>query len=148
MLLVPDFARRRHSWRHPRNAFAGSFAKADGHPENITFEGRPMWQSYRDTAATALKALALTPVLDVVREVAESPDGPWSPARRLRGMFSTAPFTEHTFTDPACFDVGSAGVSCLVAPFVAGVVPPPLLRPAKGGAFPRTAFFLSALGLL
>lgn len=32
--------------RTPRELAARALCRADGHPENISFEGRPMWMSY------------------------------------------------------------------------------------------------------
>lgn len=36
---------------------ARALCRHDGHPEDIRFEGRPMWQSYRGAAAAVLMAI-------------------------------------------------------------------------------------------
>ncbi|PHQ62842.1 MAG: hypothetical protein COC10_09305 [Sphingobium sp.] len=42
---------------HTRERAARALCRKDGHPENIMFEGRPMWQSYLDTVDTVIAAL-------------------------------------------------------------------------------------------
>lgn len=37
-------------------AAARALCRHDGHPENITFEGKPMWQSYLPEAKVAVEA--------------------------------------------------------------------------------------------
>jgi hypothetical protein len=37
-------------------AAARALCRLDGHPENIRFEGRPMWQSYLPAARVAIEA--------------------------------------------------------------------------------------------
>jgi hypothetical protein len=54
----------------PEERICRALCSADGNPENIAFEGKPMWQSYRDAARAALGAVQLEPLLDIVREVA------------------------------------------------------------------------------
>jgi hypothetical protein len=39
----------------PREAAARALCRKDGHPENIQFEGRPMWESYLDTVDVVLE---------------------------------------------------------------------------------------------
>lgn len=41
----------------PRERAARALCRKDGHPENIQFEGRPMWESYLDTVDTVIAAL-------------------------------------------------------------------------------------------
>jgi hypothetical protein len=55
----------------PQERVCRALCRLDGHPENIAFEGAPMWQSYRDAAAVAVDALGLEPLLAIVRELAE-----------------------------------------------------------------------------
>jgi hypothetical protein len=72
----------------PQERICRALCKADGHPENIMFEGKPMWHSYRGTASAAFEALALEPLLGIVREVAESAD----PGFRERAQNAMAAF--------------------------------------------------------
>lgn len=44
----------------PRERAARALCRLDGHPENIRFEGRPMWESYLPQVDAVLEA-ALTP---------------------------------------------------------------------------------------
>ena len=37
-------------------AAARALCRVDGHPENIRFEGKPMWQSYLRAAKAAIEA--------------------------------------------------------------------------------------------
>jgi hypothetical protein len=37
-------------------AAARALCRLDGHPENIKFEGKPMWRSYLSGARTAVEA--------------------------------------------------------------------------------------------
>lgn len=37
---------------------ARALCRHEGHPENIQFEGRPMWESYLDQARAVLAAIA------------------------------------------------------------------------------------------
>lgn len=41
----------------PIERAARALCSFDGHPENTRFEGRPMWESYRDQAAAVVSAL-------------------------------------------------------------------------------------------
>lgn len=52
----------------PRELAARALCRLDGHPEDIRFEGRPMWESY-------------LPQVDAVLEAALGPER----AERLRG---------------------------------------------------------------
>ena len=54
----------------PLERVARALCRADGHPENIAFEGGRMWQSYCDEAQAALDALNLSPMLDILLAVA------------------------------------------------------------------------------
>lgn len=45
----------------PREAAARALCRREGHPENITFEGKPMWQSYLDVVDTVLEAIKPEP---------------------------------------------------------------------------------------
>ena len=40
-----------------REIVARALCRLAGHPENITFEGKPMWESYLPEADAVLKAL-------------------------------------------------------------------------------------------
>ncbi|MCR8493668.1 hypothetical protein [Brucella anthropi] len=40
----------------PREKAARALCRLDGNPENITFEGQPMWQSYLGQVNAVLKA--------------------------------------------------------------------------------------------
>jgi hypothetical protein len=42
-----------------REVAARALCRCDGHPEDIKFEGRPMWESYLPQADAVLKALRL-----------------------------------------------------------------------------------------
>ncbi|WP_141740474.1 hypothetical protein [Bosea sp. BIWAKO-01] len=46
----------------PREAAARALCRREGRPENITFEGKPMWQSYLDVVDTVLEAIKPEPV--------------------------------------------------------------------------------------
>lgn len=43
--------------RSGKEIIARSLCLFDGNPENVKFEGRPMWMSYMDQASAVLKAL-------------------------------------------------------------------------------------------
>lgn len=45
---------------------ARALCMADGHPEDLQFEGQPIWASYSDTARVAIKAMreATTAMID------------------------------------------------------------------------------------
>jgi hypothetical protein len=43
--------------RNDRERAARALCSKDGYPENITFEGKPMWQSYLDVVDTVIAAL-------------------------------------------------------------------------------------------
>lgn len=43
--------------KSPRERAARALCRFDGHPENITFEGKPMWQSYLPQADAVLEAV-------------------------------------------------------------------------------------------
>lgn len=45
--------------RTRREIVARALCRFDGHPENITFEGKPMWMSYLPQADAVLAALDL-----------------------------------------------------------------------------------------
>lgn len=44
-----------------RELAARALCRFDGHPENIKFEGRPMWESYLPQADAVLAAIASAP---------------------------------------------------------------------------------------
>lgn len=46
----------------PREAAARALCRREGHPENISFEGKPMWQGYLDVVDTVLDAIKPEPV--------------------------------------------------------------------------------------
>lgn len=50
----------RHTNKDPRERAARALCRLDGHPENIQFEGKPMWQSYLPQVDAVLEA-ALSP---------------------------------------------------------------------------------------
>lgn len=43
--------------KSPIERVARALCSADGHPENIQFEGKPMWQSYLPNALKAIEAM-------------------------------------------------------------------------------------------
>lgn len=43
--------------KSPLERVARALCSADGHPENIQFEGKPMWESYLPNARVAIEAL-------------------------------------------------------------------------------------------
>lgn len=43
--------------KEPRELAARALCRFDGHPEDIQFEGRPMWESYLPQADAVLKAI-------------------------------------------------------------------------------------------
>lgn len=45
-----------------RERAARALCRRDGHPENITFESKPMWQSYLDVVDAVLAASADGPL--------------------------------------------------------------------------------------
>lgn len=61
----------------PRERAARALCRHAGHPENIKFGDRPMWQSYLEEVDIVLRA-ALTPD-EFVRLLKEDPD--WQPDR-------------------------------------------------------------------
>ena len=77
----------------PEERICRAGRRRDGHPESITFEGAPMWQSYKDAAGAVLIALALEPLLAIVREVGEwfgeTRDAGSVPAMRLPSTTET-----------------------------------------------------------
>lgn len=42
--------------KSPRERAARALCRLDGHPENIQFEGKPMWQSYLPQVDAVLEA--------------------------------------------------------------------------------------------
>lgn len=43
--------------KEPRELAARALCRFDGHPEDIKFEGRPMWESYLPQADAVLQAI-------------------------------------------------------------------------------------------
>lgn len=43
--------------KEPRELAARALCRFDGHPEDIKFEGRPMWESYLPQADAVLEAI-------------------------------------------------------------------------------------------
>lgn len=43
--------------KRPLERVARALCSADGHPENIQFEGRPMWESYLPNARATIEAM-------------------------------------------------------------------------------------------
>lgn len=52
----------------PRERAARALCRLDGHPENIAFEGRPMWQSYLPQADAVLEAVLPSDEWEKVRD--------------------------------------------------------------------------------
>lgn len=46
--------------RPPRELAARALCRYEGHPENIKFEGKPMWESYLPAADAVLAAIGWT----------------------------------------------------------------------------------------
>ena len=65
----------------PEERVCRALCRHEGHPENITLEGAAMWQSYKGAAGAVLTALALEPLLAIVREVADTSHRPAMQAR-------------------------------------------------------------------
>jgi hypothetical protein len=70
----------------PEERICRALCSADNNPENITFEGKPMWQSYLDAARAALRGAEVDPLLDIVREVAGGAFGAGSQRRASQAL--------------------------------------------------------------
>lgn len=46
-----------HKPKPARELAARALCRLDGHPEDIKFEGRPMWESYLEQADAVLEAI-------------------------------------------------------------------------------------------
>lgn len=53
----------------PRERIARALCRLDGHPENITMDGEPMWCSYDDEAIEVLAAVQVGPVLELLIDI-------------------------------------------------------------------------------
>lgn len=56
--------------RPPRERIARALCRLDGHPENITMDGEPMWRSYDDEAIEVLAAVQVGPLLELLSALA------------------------------------------------------------------------------
>lgn len=74
----------------PRERIARALCRLDGHAENITMDGDPMWRSYDDEAIEVLAALQVTPLLEVLAEIAADEATP--PACRERARAAVVAF--------------------------------------------------------
>jgi len=75
--------------KSPREAAARALCRRDGHLENITFEGRPMWESFLPVVDTVLAAApSFSPTEDDVSLLAAA-------VEKLRGR-STDPMPDTT----------------------------------------------------
>ena len=54
----------------PRERIARALCRLDGHPENITMDGEPMWRSYDDEAIEVLAAMQVGPLLELLSALA------------------------------------------------------------------------------
>ncbi|API59626.1 hypothetical protein BSL82_10105 [Tardibacter chloracetimidivorans] len=70
--------------KSPRERAARALCRKDGHPENIMFEGRPMWESYLDVVDVVLEAAAEPGAMSAeeVREVAANIAAQWKSSLR------------------------------------------------------------------
>jgi hypothetical protein len=55
---------------------ARALCRSHGHPENTTFEGQPMWCSYRDDAQAVLDALGVAALTELLAGIAGDPRVP------------------------------------------------------------------------
>ncbi|MET3826593.1 hypothetical protein ABIC16_002286 [Sphingomonas sp. PvP055] len=67
---------------------ARALCKADGHPENSRFEGKPMWVSYSDTARVAVEVMQnpTEAMAEAARDLGPNHD----PIRYYAAMITTA----------------------------------------------------------
>jgi hypothetical protein len=53
----------------PRERIARALSRLDGHPPDIRFEGKPMWQSFLPEADAALAAADIDPLIALLRQI-------------------------------------------------------------------------------
>lgn len=53
----------------PLERVARALCRADGHPEDIKFEGKPMWMSYTEEATTVLAGLKADVIVEALAQV-------------------------------------------------------------------------------
>jgi hypothetical protein len=53
----------------PRERIARALSHLQGHPPDIRFEGKPMWQSYLPEADAALVAADIDPLIALLRQI-------------------------------------------------------------------------------
>jgi len=62
--------------REPLERVARALCRADGNPEDITFESKPMWQSYLEEASTVLGGLNADVIVEALVMVIAQPGLP------------------------------------------------------------------------
>jgi hypothetical protein len=60
----------------PRERIARALSQLQGHPPNIRFEGKPMWESFLIEADAALAAADIEPLIAVLRQIEADPRVP------------------------------------------------------------------------
>jgi hypothetical protein len=63
---------------------ARALCRQDGHPENIAFEGEPMWRSYRDAAQAVLDAVGIVALTALLVAIADDPHVPAEIRKKAR----------------------------------------------------------------
>jgi hypothetical protein len=53
----------------PRERIARALSRLQGHPPDIRFEGKPMWQSFLPEADAALAAADIDPLIALLRQI-------------------------------------------------------------------------------
>jgi hypothetical protein len=53
----------------PRERIARALSRLQGHPPDIRFEGKPMWQSFLSEADAALAAADIDPPIALLRQI-------------------------------------------------------------------------------
>ena len=53
----------------PRERIARALSRLQGHPSDIRFEGKPMWQSFLPEADAALAAADIDPLIALLRQI-------------------------------------------------------------------------------
>ncbi len=59
-----------------------------GNPQNTTYEGKPMWESYRAEAGQIIESSGIVAFLGVVREAAEDSSTPHKLRENLKGALA------------------------------------------------------------